>query len=142
MKKILLVFAVLLLVLPVSAQEKTKYECTTYAGTFVYLFETMYIDSWDPLYQKGLPNKPSVGANFSVVNGIRLNQKFHLGIGLGYGRIETINGLMLFADMRLDFSQKPVSMFAYLEPGYSHFWNSYYDGGIGSAMTDIGLGLQ
>jgi hypothetical protein len=65
-----------------------------------------------------------------------------LGIGAGLGRIKAIHGILLFADMRLDFSRKPVSMFAYLNPGYSHYWNSYYHGGIGSVMTDIGLGLR
>jgi hypothetical protein len=142
MKKNLFVFLLSVLVLPALAQSNNKYECTITAGTFVYLFETLYIHSEDPLFQKGLPNRPSVGASLAVVNGIQMSRNFHLGVGAGLGRVKNINGVTLFADMRLDFSQKPRSLFAYLNPGYSHFWNPYYDGGIGSVMTDIGLGFQ
>jgi len=65
----------------------------------------------------------------------------HVGIGAGYANFSKTSGMMLFGDIRVDFSKKPFAVFAYVNPGYSHFWNQY-DGGTGTAMIDFGLGAR
>lgn len=142
MVKYLCVFFLVITFLSAQSQGNIRFESTVNAGTVTYFTGLVMVDpgeGWQGYY---LPREAGTGIQLTSSNGISISDNFHLGVGAGYAYISKTSGLMLFADLRADFSRrKPFAMFAYFNPGYSHFWNQY-DGGTGTAMLDFGLGVR
>lgn len=123
------------------SQGKIKFESTASIGTFSFLTGLVMVDPGPGWEGYNLPREQKTGIQAATINGISISEFFHIGIGAGYANFDKKNGLMLFGDIRADFSKKPFAVFAYANPGYSHFWNQY-DGGTGTAMFDFGFGAR
>ena len=123
------------------SQGKIKFESTASIGTFSFLTGLVMVDPGPGWEGYNLPREQKTGIQAATINGISISDFFHIGIGAGYANFSKTSGMLLFADLRADFSKKPFALFAYANPGYSHFWNQY-DGGTGTAMFDFGLGAR
>lgn len=145
MEKIFFLIILTISTLIGNSQEKIKFETTAGVGTFSYLFG--FVEVY-PFYgiDYDLPRTGKTGIQVSISNGINIKEKLHFGLGTGYGNYNGINGLMVFSDMRIDFSKKPFAVFLYLDPGYSHFWSQYAKNnsgrGTGTFMVDFALGAR
>ncbi len=120
------------------AQQRIKFESTLAVEYFNHLTTTLQVDpgpDWKGYY---LP-EDSQGFKVTSTNGIVKNESLHVGLGLSYARLAQINGVLGFADLRLDISRKRFAPYLYLNPGYSHFWNQY-EGGTGGFNWENGLG--
>lgn len=123
----------------VNAQDKVKFESTVSVGTFSYFISLVMVKpgpNWKGDY---LPREPGTGIILSTINGINISENFHFGAGISYANIKGTSGLLILGDIRADFSKKPFSLFLYINPGYSHFWNQY-EGGTDTGMFDFGIG--
>ncbi|NOU46097.1 MAG: hypothetical protein HOO86_03440 [Bacteroidales bacterium] len=141
MKKMIILLLLTISYLICDAQEKVKFESTASVGTFSYFLALVMVDpgpNWRGYY---LPREPGTGLLLTSTNGIRVFENFHFGVGISYANFRAISGLMIFGDIRADFSKKPFSMFLYVNPGYSHFWNQY-EGGTDTGMFDFGIGVR
>jgi len=123
------------------SQGKIKFESTASIGTFSFLTGLVMVDPGPGWEGYNLPREQKTGIQAATINGISFSEFLHIGIGAGYANFSKTSGMLLFADLRADFSKKPFALFAYANPGYSHFWNQY-DGGTGTAMFDFGLGAR
>lgn len=141
MRNAFLTVFLLLNYLAVHAQDKIRFRSTVNIGTFSYFTSLVMVDPGPGWNGYNLPRHPGTGIRVSITNGICISDLFHIGIGAGYANFSGISGMMLFGDIRADFSKKPFAIFAYVNPGYSHFWNQY-EGGTGTAMFDFGLGAR
>jgi hypothetical protein len=82
------------------------------------------------------------GLELCLQKGIQSRDRFFAGLGAGYLNFEGINGLSLFADLALVWpTNKKVSPFIAIKPGYSHIWNQY-QGGRGTGSIETGAGLR
>jgi hypothetical protein len=139
MKNTILFLLLTISYLTSSAQDKVKFESTASFGTFSYFVALVMVKpgpNWKGYY---LPREPGTGILLTSTNGISVYENFHFGAGVSYANIRGTSGLMIFGDIRADFSKKPFSMFLYINPGYSHFWNQY-EGGTDTGMFDFGIG--
>jgi hypothetical protein len=142
MRTVVITFLLVFWLLTGYAQGNVKFESTAGVGTFSYFVGLVKVDPGPGWKGYNLPREPGTGFLISTSNGLSIFDFFHVGIGTGYAKINKTSGLMLFADLRADFSKKkPFAMFLYINPGYSHFWNQY-EGGTGTALFDIGLGTR
>lgn len=88
-----------------------------------------------------LDNRQS-GLALSSSNGLKIKNRFFVGIGLAYLNFEGINGLAAYTEFDYFFFKKKKLMpFLNLQIGYSHIWNQY-DGGKGTGYTVYAAGLQ
>ena len=141
MRNFILIFMLAFGFLTSKAQENIKFESTASIGTFSFLTGLVMVDPGPGWEGYNLPREQKTGIQAATINGISISEFFHIGIGAGYANFDKKNGLMLFGDIRADFSKKPFALFVYANPGYSHFWNQY-DGGTGTAMFDFGFGAR
>lgn len=94
----------------------------------------------------------------NIAGGVRMGNHFAAGIGLGYQNFEGVNGLSVFSDLEYFITSiklvegteenpaigriKPgLRPSIYFRLGYNHLWNQY-DGGTGSAVGELGLGVE
>ena len=139
MNKTILLLILAISYLTLNAQNKIKFESTAGVGSFSYFTSLVMVKpgpNWQGYY---LPREPSTGILLTSTNGICVSENFHFGAGISYANIKGTSGLIIFGDIRADFSKKPFSLFLYVNPGYAHFWNQY-EGGTSTGMFDFGIG--
>jgi hypothetical protein len=119
---------------------QTNYAVRVESGFMKYKNNIINIDpgpNW-----KGYNLDGQNGFDLNVINGIKHNEKFYAGVGVGYLNFEGISGVSLFAD----FEYLPLKKYA-LRPlfnfkiGYSHIWNQY-ENGTRTAFAEFGFGLN
>jgi hypothetical protein len=81
------------------------------------------------------------GLDVSLINGLKVANKFFAGVGLGYLNFEGIHGIEIFSDFQYLLLKSKLSPIINLKIGYNHIWNQY-ESGSNSALGELGIGLH
>ena len=124
-----------------SAKAQIHYNVKFNASYLPYTAKTVMIDPGPNWKGYNLDNRQS-GLALSSSNGLKIKNRFYVGVGLAYLNFEGINGLAAYTEFDYFFFKKKKLMpFLNLQIGYSHIWNQY-DGGKGTGYTVYAAGLQ
>jgi hypothetical protein len=93
--------------------------------------------NWKGYYLNNDPN----GIDLNIAYGINFRNRLYAGIGLGLLSFEDIQGGDAFAVIDYSLLKTSFAPFLHFRSGYSHIWNQY-EGGRGTAITEIGGGLK
>ena len=118
---------------------QTNYSIKAETGFLKYQFNTITVDpgpNW-----KGYNLNGQNGVDFNIINGVDFNNKFFVGIGLGYLNFEGVNGLSIFSDFEYLLLKTRLTPLINLKIGYSHIWNQY-EKGTGTGLGELCFGLN
>ena len=138
MKPIFLSSIFLLVSITVNAQ--VQYQPKVEVGYMNYRGQTLRVDpgpNWKGYYL----NENQNGVNVSVINGVSIQEKYFVGVGLGYLNFEGINGYSIYADADYIPMKTKLAPLINFKVGYSHIYNQY-EGGTGSTMAELGGGFH
>jgi len=86
-------------------------------------------------------DKQQNGIDISFVNGLKLNERFYIGLGIGYLNFEGINGYTITSDFEVLPFKTKLTPLLNLKIGYSHIWNQY-ENGTGTPLVELCTGLN
>ena len=86
-------------------------------------------------------NENQNGVDVSVINGISIQEKYFVGVGLGFLNFEGINGYYIYADADYITMKTKLAPLLNFKVGYNHIYNQY-EGGTASSLAELGVGLR
>ena len=86
-------------------------------------------------------NEEQNGLSLDIINGISLNNKLFIGLGIGYLNFEGINGYSIFSDLQYLPLKSKLTPLINLKIGSNHIWNQY-ENGQQSVMFELSGGIS
>lgn len=122
-----LIFIVFLIHLAHHTSGQIKYNLRTEIGTLIFQNTTVDVEP-GPNWRGYNLNEEQNGLSFDIINGISLNNKVFIGLGIGYLNFEGINGYAIFGDLQYLPLNSKLTPLINLKIGTNHIWNQYENG--------------
>jgi len=117
-----------------------KYNLRTEIGTLSFQNTTIDVDP-GPNWRGYNLNEEQNGLSLDIINGISLNNKLFIGLGIGYLNFEGINGYSIFGDLQYLPLNSKLTPLINLKIGSNHIWNQY-ENGKQSVMFELSGGIS
>ena len=135
-----IVFSLLFLLVSITVNAQVQYQPKVEVGYMNYRSRTLLVNP-GPNWRGYYLNENQNGMDVSVINGFSIQEKYFVGVGLGYLNFEGINGYSIYADADYIPMKTKLAPLVNFKVGYNHIYNQY-EGGTGSALGELGVGLR